>query len=420
MLLPVLQQQIQAHLPQQQHFLIGLSGGVDSVCLLHLFAHTEYQVRAIYIHHGLSQNADHWAQFCQQLCESLNIPFVMKKVQLATEQGIEAEARKARYRAIGEEILPQEVLVTAHHQDDQAETFLLALKRGSGVKGLGAMQAVGFSQKFTIFRPLLGVAKQAIQHYAQQHNLTWIEDESNQDNRFDRNFLRNEILPKLNQRWPQMDAMIARSAQLCAEQQQLLEELLSEELARYINMQQQSLDISHFPHFSVLKQQQLIRLWLDKCNILMPTQAQLAQILQQCVAASDKQPVIQLGTQTIRRYRTRLFITPKFAETQDFATTLTPSQCIQLPDHIGKVCHLGDTIICKFSDKTDLLQLPEPLWNQPLQLKLHHTGKLACYGKSMREDVKKIWQRAQIPVWERMRTPLIFHREELVGLLSKY
>ncbi|MWR52261.1 tRNA lysidine(34) synthetase TilS, partial [Escherichia coli] len=134
--------------------------------LLHLLAELQLNLRAVHIHHGLSPNADSWAAFCEQVCKRLKIPFILQKVTVDRSEGIEAGARTARYQAIGEIIQPNEVLVTAHHLDDQAETFLLALKRGSGIKGLSAMQAVGFWQNFTIFRPLLNVSRAQIEQYA--------------------------------------------------------------------------------------------------------------------------------------------------------------------------------------------------------------------------------------------------------------
>ncbi len=276
-------------LAEPNRLLIGLSGGVDSVVLLHLFARTSFNVRAIYIHHGLSPNADDWAAFCEQYSKRLNIPFILQKVRVDSSNGVESGAREARYQAIQQQLNPNEVFATAHHLDDQAETFLLALKRGSGVKGLSAMQAVTFLQNFTVFRPLLTFTKSDLMGYAVQHQLGWIEDESNADNRYDRNFLRNSILPLLNQRWQQFSQMVARSAQHCAEQQALIEELLSDELKSRTGEKQQ-LNINGFGQFSLAKQQQVIRLWLEQNGVKMPSQSQLQAVISELILQKPIKP----------------------------------------------------------------------------------------------------------------------------------
>lgn len=421
-----LQQKVSQHFPHKSHFLIGLSGGIDSVVLLHLFKHAQTQLnlhlRAIHIHHGISANADHWATFCQQLCHEWDIPFISQKVNVAGKQGIEAEARAARYQAIGERIQPNEVLVTAHHLDDQAETFLLALKRGSGIKGLSAMQAVSYIANFAIFRPLLECSKADITAYAEQHQLRWINDESNDNNAYDRNFLRNDILPPLNQRWPQFNQMVARASQHCAEQQQLIEELLAEELQQRADWSQQSLVIAHFAAFSHAKQQQLVRLWLEKLAVAMPSMPQLEQIIQHLILAeADKNPQVKLGDRIIRRYQQRIFVTREFADTRDFSLELPPNhpQEIHLPDGIGSIQRSGHQLICKKMGQTTRLSLPEALLNQVLQLKLHHAGKVNLYGKTQREDMKKIWQKHHVPVWMRSRTPLIFFEDQLVAVMCE-
>lgn len=416
-LLQRFQQQCEQWLPNTQDFLVGLSGGVDSVTLLHLFSRTGFNIRAIYIHHGLSPNADSWAAFCEQYCKRLNIPFILQKVNIDTSNGIESGAREARYQAIQQHLKPNEVLATAHHLDDQAETFFLALKRGSGIKGLSAMQAVTFLQNFTIFRPLLFFSKAEILAYATQHQLTWIEDESNADNRYDRNFLRNEVLPLLNQRWQQFSQMVARSAQHCAEQQALIEELLSDELKSRTGEKQQ-LNINGFGQFSLAKQQQLIRLWLEQNGVKMPSQAQLQAVISELIFAKvDKNPQVKLGENVIRRYQQAIYVTEEIAEIPPFEIVLTAESKVELPYQLGTIIRQQQELICKKNGKNHRLQLPLELSQESLSLKIGQSGKVKCYGKTQREEMKKIWQNHGIPVWERNRTPLIFWQDELVGLL---
>lgn len=404
-------------LKETKNFLVGLSGGVDSVVLLHLFARTKRNIRAIYIHHGLSPNADSWADFCEQYCKRLNIPFILQKVVVDSTEGIENGARTARYQAFQQHLQPNEVLATAHHLDDQAETFFLALKRGSGIKGLSAMQAVSFLQNFTIFRPLLTFSKAELLSYAQQHQLAWIEDESNADSRYDRNFLRNEILPTLNQRWNGFSQMVARSAQHCAEQQSLIEELLADELADRIGKKNQ-LAIAGFEQFSQAKQQQLLRLWLEKNGLMMPSQAQLQAVIFELIfAKADKNPQLKLRDKIIRRYQQAIYITEEIPNILAFEIQLAVETELELPYQLGNIIRHKHEIICKKNGKTDRLQLPIELADQRLVLRVGQKGKVKLYGKPHREEMKKIWQQYQIPVWERERTPLIFWQEELVACL---
>lgn len=412
------QTQCQTYLPNTNFFLVGLSGGMDSVALLHLFSRTSFKVRAIYIHHGLSPNADHWAEFCAQYCKRLNIPFILQKVYVDKSNGIENGARAARYQAFKQHLNENEVIATAHHLDDQAETFLLALKRGSGIKGLSAMQAVSFSQNFTLFRPLLGISKAELVEYATQHKLDWIEDESNADSRFDRNFLRNEILPKLNQRWSHFNEMVARSAQHCAEQQALIEELLSDELKQRIGENQQ-LSIIGFEDFSPAKLQQLLRLWLEKNGVAMPTQAQLQAVIFELIFANaDKNPQLKIGNNVIRRYQQAIFITEELKAIPAFEIVLNTESEMELPYQLGTIIRHKQEIIYKKKKKNHRLLLPNELAEQAVSLTIGKQGKVKCYGKPHREEMKKIWQNHGVPVWERDRTPLIFWQNEWIGCLT--
>lgn len=412
------QAECRKHLPHQTNFLIGLSGGVDSVVLLHLFAHTNFNIRAIYIHHGLSPNADSWAEFCEQYCKRLNIPFILQKVTVDSTNGVENEAREARYQAIQQHLKSNEILATAHHLDDQAETFLLALKRGSGIKGLSAMQAVTFLQNFTVFRPLLTFSKVELLAYAKAHQLQWIEDESNTNNRYDRNFLRNKILPLLNQRWQQFSEMVARSAQHCAEQQELIQELLNDELTKSIGEKNQ-LSIAHFEHFSLLKQQQLIRLWLEKYGVMMPSQVQLQAVISELIFANaDKNPHVKIGEKVIRRYQQAIYIADELPEIPAFEIKLGAETELDLPHQLGKMTRHQQEIICKKQGKTDRLLLPEALAQEEISLRIGQQGKVKCYGKPHREEMKKIWQQHNVPVWERSRTLLVFWQDEFVACIK--
>jgi len=217
-----------------EKYLIAYSGGVDSHVLLHLCSQLknspsgfEQSFSAVYIDHGLSYHSKKWGKHCQHICFELDIPLTIVQVDARPSKGQspEASARIARYRAVSQLLDKNECLLTAQHLDDQAETLLWQLLRGSGVKGLSAMPKVKIFANGLLCRPMLDYKKQDIQAYARQHQLQWIEDESNQEDRYDRNYLRHTILPLLAKRWPAVQENFARSAELLAESQALMDEV---------------------------------------------------------------------------------------------------------------------------------------------------------------------------------------------------
>jgi tRNA(Ile)-lysidine synthase len=201
--------------------LVGLSGGLDSTVLLHLLARDAgfraNGLRAMHVHHGLHPEADAWAAHCEALCAGIDVPLAIARVEVRDDgDGPEAAAREARHAAFERVLREGEILALAHHRDDQAETFLLRALRGSGPDGLGAMRAWRSFGRGWLWRPLLAQPRDALRDYATKHELRWIEDPSNADGRFDRNFLRNRVMPLLRARWPRVDAAFAHSAALSA------------------------------------------------------------------------------------------------------------------------------------------------------------------------------------------------------------
>ena len=401
-----------------QGFLIALSGGLDSTVLLSLFAKLRQKrphlqplsIRAIHIHHGLSPNADSWAKHCQNLCDQFQIPLIVELVQVDKTNGIEAGAREARYQAIKKHLQTQEVLVTAHHLNDQTETFFLALKRGSGLQGLGAMQQRSVLFGMPILRPLLGFTRPQLENYAQKEKLNWITDESNKDNRFDRNFLRNEILPELRERWAYFDLAVQRSAQHCFEQQQLINDLLSEAFAEHCQIKSQ-FKLPQFRQYSPAKQTALLRMWLAENQLEMPSKCQLTQLINDVVfAKEDANPQFQLVNKVIRRYKDSLYLTKPFSDLTKYILKLEQNT-LSLPDDLGNLTVQENERNLIFYwqnysvmlDKTDL----------PISIRFGYSGKVKHHPKRPREDIKKIWQSLDMPPWQRNRIPLIFYGDEL-------
>ena len=417
-------QRLQQLAPNQTQFLIGFSGGLDSTALLALFAklrekQPHFQLRAIHIHHGLSSNADAWATHCENLCQQFQIPLLIQRVNVNMANGIEAGARQARYEAIAQHIFPQEWLATAHHLQDQTETFFLALKRGSGLQGLSAMQAQSTVYNVPIFRPLLSFNRQQLLNFVQQQGITWIEDESNADNQYDRNFLRNQILPDLRQRWGHFDSAVQRCTQHCYEQQQLLNELLAEEYQKNVDKTDRTFKVQHFADYSAIKQRALLRLWLQECGVAMPSLVQLEHLISDVIFAKpDTQPQFRLENNIVRRYQHKLFITPIFTDISSNDIEAELDKPIALPDNLGTL-RLQKTLqkmTALWHDENGNIYketLALPLEGTKVWIRFGYSGKVKLTPKGVNQDIKKVWQNLNVPPWQRQRIPLIFYDDKL-------
>jgi tRNA(Ile)-lysidine synthase len=411
MSLPLLSQ-----LPSSQHqFLVAFSGGLDSTVLLHRLVQWRRQrheiaLRAIHIHHGLSPNADAWVQHCQQQCENWQVPLVVCHVNLVDEgNGIEAQARKARYNAFEHALLPGELLLTAQHLDDQSETFLLALKRGSGPAGLASMPASMSFASTQLLRPLLNETRASLVEWAQQHDLQWIDDESNEDDRYDRNFLRLRVLPQLNDRWPHFADAVARSAALCGEQEQLLDELLADELAAATGTSGE-LSIGALTLMSSLRRNAILRRWIAAHHVLMPARDMLIRIWQEvALAKEDAAPGLRLGNKVVRRYQGQLWLVallPKMRES--VIDWISPSTALILPEELGVLLLVSGGM------------LRAPGAGDKVSIRFQASGVLHIVGRNGGRKLKKIWQELGVPPWLRDTTPLLFYDETLIAAAGRF
>jgi tRNA(Ile)-lysidine synthase len=291
---------------------VAFSGGIDSTVLLHQLIHQypREQLRAIHVNHDLYPEADAWQAHCQKTCNDFNIPLIAVKLNTKPPVGesIEAWARDKRYAIFREHLQENETLVLAHHADDQAETVLLQLFRGAGPKGLSAMPAEKVFGKGRLLRPLLTWSKQDVLDYAQQHQLSAIYDHSNQDIQFNRNFLRQNIIPLLKDRWPSLDETLSRSARHCAEQEALLETLLKPIYIVSAGSKEGTLSIKALLQHPEPIQRALVRYWLNDKQFPMPGHKKFEKIFEDLIPARpDAQPEIIWGEICIRRYRDDLY-----------------------------------------------------------------------------------------------------------------
>ena len=406
-------------------FHIALSGGLDSVVLLHLFARLrekepDLTLSAHHINHGLSDNAASWRDFCFQVSADLAINCSCSSVNLVKPKrtSLEALAREKRYACLTQRLSDNSYLVTAHHQDDQLETVLLALKRGAGNTGL---QGIRSKQKLRcgyLIRPLLNFSRQQLEDYAQDFKLQWIEDESNADLVFDRNYIRHRISPLLKARWPAIAKTVARSAAICQEQQQLLDEIAELDFATCVfhMLNQNVLIISKLKALSTARRNNVLRYWFKKNNLDYPSSKQLLSVWTDIVLASDHaSPKMQFKGVTLRRYREHLYLVADQAAA-DFSEAVIWAGESQISLLDGRVKLRFELL----KEKKGALSV-KPDSEVKICFRAHLPAKLSCtpIGRAGSRTVKKLLHEYHVAPWLRDSIPFILIDGELreaVGL----
>ena len=395
-------------LTSSKKLLVGYSGGLDSHVLLHALAplinsSQGFQIRAVYIDHGLQSIATQWAQHCLAICNNLSIHCDVIPLQLTIPQGesLEAVARKARYHAFSEILQEDEILLTAHHQDDQAETLLIQLFRGAGINGLAAMPMITTFAKAQHLRPLLDQSRQELEHYAQLNRLDFIEDPSNQDQHYDRNFFRHTIIPRLKKRWSSMGKVLARVAQHQAEAKSLLAEYIAEDLPLLTGKRAGTLSIQKLKLLSIARRKAIIRYFLDQKGFLAPSEKKLKHIISNVLnARQDATPFVHWPGVEVRRYQDDLYaIPPLSAHDERQIIRWNVNQSLQIPS-------LNRILKFKHLEAIHPLLLNK---DQTVEVRFRQGGeKIYQAQRNCTQSLKKIFQQRNIPTWERNRIPLIY------------
>lgn len=391
--------------------MLTLSGGADSVVLLDILAQLRaplhFRLSALHVNHQISPNAPQWAEFCAGLCAGRDIPFRAVRVEVAHQPGesLEARARAARYRAFSEQ--PADFVVLAQHLDDQAETLLLQLLRGAGAKGLsgmGEVQARGGGQG-TMIRPLLGIPRRAILDYAALRGLRWVEDESNADIAFDRNYLRHQVLPLLGRRFPGYRETFARAGRNLAESAQLMDDLARLDWVEAASGDR--LKAEALRGLSAARAKNLLRYWLMRLDVPMPSAGRLENALQQLRGSrDDAQILVRLGGSEIRRYRGEIYLEKKpLAPQSGLVLAWAFQDELQLPGSGGRL--LFERTVGRGLSLARLTA-------EPVTVRLRRGGeRLRPDCRRPSRSLKNLLQEAGIPPWQRQRLPLLFSGERL-------
>ena len=296
------------NLPSHTVVEVGLSGGLDSVVLLHLlhrmreFRH--FDLRTVHVNHGLSTNADTWAKFCQDYCRGLNVVLRVCRVNVEKQgKGLEAAARAARYQAFSDGL--RKIIVLAHHRNDQIETFMLSAVRGGGLRGMAAMPVWrDLNEEVQIWRPLLAFSRQELAEYAQQWGLSFVEDESNEDSGYLRNWMRNQALPQWQQRIPNFEQQICANVRLLQEDLQLLDELIESEYQRI--SPNGIFSISLWRQCTPLLRRRLLWYFLRKQTESLPSYHSIVDFARVLETADQAQ--LNLSDGELVAYRDKLFV----------------------------------------------------------------------------------------------------------------
>ncbi len=402
--------------PPSHHYRVAYSGGCDSHVLLHALAAIRDhlaapKLSALHINHGLADEADAWAAHCEKVAADLGIAIQIVDVDAMGEAGDspEAAARQARYHAFEKIMQEGEGLLLAHHQDDQAETLLLQLFRGAGVRGLAAMpHCVTFSRGW-LGRPLLGLCRQQLRDYAQAADLSWIEDPGNQSIDFDRNFLRHTVMPDLLPRWPALAQTLSRAAEHQASAGRLLDELAAVDLKSIAGTRRDCLSISGLRLLSRERQDNVLRYWIRMQGVSPPSTRQLQRLHAEVLAArDDAQPQLDWAGHRIRRYRDDLYLLPVQApEYQSLYWDLNGG--LNLPD--GRCLSikqtLGEGLQAALQGRRDIA------------VRFRQGGEVCRpAGRKQTHRLKTLYQEWGVPPWERERIPLIYVGEEIAQVVG--
>jgi len=412
---------LQQHLRQElnvwnsgQGFFVGFSGGLDSTVLLHLLTSLELskKIVAIHVNHQMSPNADAWQRHCEKFCEQLGVELKSETVSVESQgSGIESAARLERYKVFEKTIKKDDILFLAHHLDDQVETMLYRLMRGTGPKGLAGIAPVRRLGAGQLARPLLSRAKAELETYAQENKLSWIDDESNGDSKFDRNYLRNEVIPLLEKRWPNFSNRWLQTAESCREENALCQVLAEEDIRHCDESPERwgkSIDFQSLLKMTVERRNNLLRAWTDKHFYSQLEKKHLAEIDKQFFNSGSVKAEFTWGNACLRRYKQRLYLTPSDPDSvsQEWGGESVPwdlQDSVILPDGSHLAVSSTDTGLSLESKQVNIR------WRK---------GEERCRptGRVHSQTLKKLLQEYELEPWLRNRIPLIFYGDELFAV----
>lgn len=435
-----------ALISQHPRWVVAYSGGIDSSVLLHALCQhriPSIEIIALHINHGLSRSANDWERHCRDFCEQLEVDCFVDHVSIVGRANLECRAREARYQSIKKFVREGDAVLMAHHALDQTETFLLNALRGSGIEGLSAIPPTSNLGKARLYRPLLECPKSSIDDYQGANQLHCVEDESNADTRFNRNYLRHTLLPVLRSRWPQFEKSFVRSARHCQQAKKNLATLGAMDSAdprgagetsidvpaekpsvvagarHYINNEpwlcsierqnenegkRSTLSLEKVTALPIERQINTLRQWFIREHIQCPSNSVMQCIIRNIIAAKeDAMPTLSWGNTELRRYQSLLYLLPKTPY-----KPLTPQRWKDFP-HVHCIAEWGQYLAVSHP--------PPLLFTKPIMIRRREGGESIVYRGHTR-SLKNLMQTWKIPPWERDKIPLLFLGEALIAVVG--
>lgn len=407
--------------PSVRRYVVAYSGGCDSTALLHALSTLvtqwpECRIAALHVDHGWHRDSAQWAHHCQATAQEWGVPCHVLTMAGDASPGRnrEATARVARYAAIEQYLEPGDMVLTAHHREDQAETVLLQMLRGAGPRGLAAMPLwLPLGAERWHGRPLLTMGRDALRQYAQHYDLTWLDDPSNFDTDLDRNYLRHSVWPALHERWPGLAGTLSRVAHLQSESAQLLDELGAQDIAAQQSAERDTLSVAQLNALQPARRRNVLRRWLAQCGLSMPSQTQLAAIENDVLLARwDATPTVTWPGACVRRYRDGLYATaPPTAHDPVWQAPWPMYLPLTLPSGLGalQVDHVHGrglkTRVCRTENIT---------------VRFRRGGEQCRpVGSAHTRELKNLFQEWGVPPWERDRIPLLYVGEQLAHVVGR-
>lgn len=401
---------------QAPNILVGLSGGLDSSVLLHSLVNTipSICVTAVHINHGLSKYAGSWQEHSRRFCENLGVKYIAESIIVTPDgHGLEQAAREARYRIFEDIIRDGDVLLLGHHMDDQIETFLYRVMRGSGPKGLGGMPSKRAVGKGQLIRPLLKILRTDLERYATENKITWVEDDTNDLDHFDRNYIRNRVIPILADRWPDYRARLTSTSELNAQSNSLTKSVAEQDLASLKIKDERagwSLRLTTFNQLHSERQKNVLRYWAELKDLPVPKSKAIKEIIAAVINSRiDASPKVCVQNTQYRRYSDRLYLLDNTRMPNDHI-------CRERP-HTWRLSEIISFENSKLS--------AVPTKDEGLRASLTDTvnitfrqGGERCrpLGRSHSNSLKKCFQEFGLEPWWRNSVPLIFIDGELVAV----
>ncbi|NOQ89991.1 MAG: tRNA lysidine(34) synthetase TilS [Gammaproteobacteria bacterium] len=411
-------------LPKNASYVVAYSGGVDSHVLLYCCNQLGFPVRAVHVHHGLQDVADDWVGQCQRFCKSLNVSLDVLYVDAQKKQGQSPEetARNVRYEALQKNLTVDDCLLTAQHLNDQAETLLLQLFRTASAAGLSAMPACRKLGENTHLRPLLSFSRAEIESYATDNDLRWAEDPSNYDVSFDRNFIRKNVVPLLETRWPEIVKQLSTVAGLQSNNLHVLEDMAAIDLSNAVTTERSHLQVRVYEVVSMLSIDALkqltsprllnmLRYWIIATVKNQPTRNLLEEIEKTLInVQSDANPEIIFSAHAFKKFRGSLYLLKIEKE-----LTVEDEQCWNLSEPL-----MLQKLNIKLSvADTDGDGLTKELLKEPLTVRFRKGGEtFHPSGRGHSQRLKKLLQEAGVPPWERDFIPLVYFKDELIAVVG--